>query len=288
MPPTLGRSVKIGFPPNNTDYALQIFNGTLAVGVPSGWTPVTTLGETTYNSPATVNDTLFTGSIIVNTTGMVFNRCKVQSDENYACLTTDPSYAAQFNNCTIDGKGRGVGSPPAGANVAVGYAGFHMYRCEILGGSDGVNSNGGTSSNPCLIEQCLIHALWDNGLASPNDSHNDGWQITQGDYNQIIDSVVLNPLGETSAIMIGADQGSVSHVRVLRNILAGGQFTLYGGQNPNPPFTISDILIDSNRFSTLYYTLSGSGGATTALSDPAITYTNNTWLDGPNAGMPAI
>jgi hypothetical protein len=88
---------------------------------------------------------------------------------------------------------------------------------------------------------------------------------------------IQNQQGETSAIMIGADLGSINGVLIENNMLSGGDYALYGGAQPPAGNTIANIVIRNNVFTTEFFKDSGQYGAMIATNDKAITVSNNVW-----------
>jgi hypothetical protein len=64
----------------------------------------------------------------------------------------------------------------------------------------------------------------------------------------------------------------VANKTVENNFLAGGTYTIYGGDGPNNP--TSNIVIENNRFGQLYYPTSGQFGPAAYY---ATTGTGNVW-----------
>lgn len=133
--------------------------------------------------------------------------------------------------------------------------------------SDGINTDQG------LIEDCVITKLKE----FPGD-HNDGIASGSGPPSGqslvIRHNVILNPLGQTSAVALFQDFGRAHDVTVDRNYLAGGGYALYGGQGRFGK--VSNIKITGNVFSRRFYQKGGYHGPVTAF-DPS--GSGNVWSD---------
>jgi hypothetical protein len=160
----------------------------------------------------------------------------------------------------------GLGSPDT---QGIGWGGFTLRRVNVHGVGDGVRANGGV-----LVEDSWIH-----DLASGNGSHNDGIQVTEGSNITIRRNAIENAHSQTSAILLGADQGSIANVLVEGNLLNGGGFALYGGAEPPAGNTISNIRLVGNRFGRKFFAKGGYYGPMTATNDPRITVSGNAWQD---------
>lgn len=123
------------------------------------------------------------------------------------------------------------------------------------------------------------------GLIQGNYIHNFGYQ--EGDHLNgttsngsseplaILNNTILNSFAQTDAISFFQDFGIEGNRTVSGNLLAGGGYTIYGGQNPGSPPTFN-IRIVGNRFSREFFPKGGYYGAVTAF-DP--TGTDNVWSD---------
>lgn len=146
----------------------------------------------------------------------------------------------------------------------IGWSDYTAIRVNIHGTGDGARANGNT-----VIRDSYIH-----GLVEANGSHNDGVQVTEGSNIRIVHNAIENPNGQTSAVMVGADQGPVSNVTVSNNLLNGGGYALYGGAGGG---SIKGIVVTGNQFGTLFWKTCGFYGPTDAVDDPNITYSGNVW-----------
>lgn len=91
-------------------------------------------------------------------------------------------------------------------------------------------------------------------------------------------NTVFNPNGQTDAISLFEDFGVEANVVITGNLVAGGGYTIYGGQNAGGPQAYN-IVITNNRFSTIYYSQSGYYGYITAFdaSAPGNVWSGNIW-----------
>jgi hypothetical protein len=72
-------------------------------------------------------------------------------------------------------------------------------------------------------------------------------------------NTILNQIEQTDAISLFQDFGVEANRLITDNLVAGGGYTIYGGDNQRFGKT-SNIKITNNRFSTLYYPNGGSYG----------------------------
>ena len=91
--------------------------------------------------------------------------------------------------------------------------------------------------------------------------HTNGFFINGGTEPMTIDdNTVFDSLNQTDAISLDASAAgtAVANKTIEGNFLAGGSYTIYGGDSLGN--TITSILIENNRFGQNYYTASGQYG----------------------------
>ena len=91
-------------------------------------------------------------------------------------------------------------------------------------------------------------------------------------------NTVFNPNGQTDAVSLFEDFGVEANVVINDNLLAGGGYTVYGGQNAGGPQAYN-IKITDNRFSTIYFPQGGYYGYITAFNPnaPGNVWSGNVW-----------
>jgi hypothetical protein len=156
-----------------------------------------------------------------------------------------------IENSTISGRGPTLGRLDAGI-------------MDLYGDSAGLvikNNN---------IQYARTALLVDTGTISGNYIHAFGYM--RGDHTNgifdpgstssllIYDNTILDGNGQTDAITLDASAPGhpVANKIVEDNLLAGGSYTLYAGDSLNN--VTSHIVIEDNRFSTVFYPKSGQYG----------------------------
>jgi phage baseplate assembly protein gpV len=125
-----------------------------------------------------------------------------------------------------------------------------------------------------LIEGNYIH---DMGYA--DGDHLNGITTNGGiDALTIEHNTVFNSFGQTDAISVFEDFGVEANVLISGNLVAGGGYTVYGGQNPGGPQAYN-IRIVNNRFSTIYYSQAGYYGPVSDFDPgaPGNVWSGNIW-----------
>jgi hypothetical protein len=116
--------------------------------------------------------------------------------------------------------------------------------------------------------------------------HNDGIGVNAGSTSLVIDhNTVLDPLDQTCAICLFSDFGQVQNVTIENNLLAGGDYALYGGLSGNEGASSTPgVRITGNVFSTVYFRGGGTFGPAAHVWAGDV-WSGNTWVDGPDAGQ---
>ena len=130
-----------------------------------------------------------------------------------------------------------------------------------------------------LIENNYIH---DVGYKAGD--HVNGITVNGGTVPlAILHNTVFVNLGQTDAISLFEDFGVEANKAIKDNLVAGGGYSIYGGQNSGGPAAYN-IRITGNRFSRKYYRHGGQFGPLAAFrsSGRGNAWSGNTW-DGSGA-----
>ena len=177
---------------------------------------------------------------------------------------------------TIEGTNTGSGRLMDGIKDVYGDAtGTRILDNNILQASTGVQIYQG------LIQGNYIHHL---GMVSTD--HVNGL-TTNGNTHPLLirHNTIFVSYGQTDAIGLFQDFGVVANVSVDDNLLAGGGYTIYGGEgSKGQP---SHVVITDNRISTKFFRLGGQWGPAVYFSPhaPGDVWSGNVW-DGTGRPIP--
>ncbi|MBW4656729.1 MAG: M10 family metallopeptidase C-terminal domain-containing protein [Kaiparowitsia implicata GSE-PSE-MK54-09C] len=227
-------------------------------GVPDGVTLLPS-GSIIVTKPGTVISGLdIKGNIYIDADNVTVENCRITSSAYSVVQIKTGSTGVVIQDCEING----VGSNNEGSHGINGVGTF--LRNDIYNVENGINVGAGSGT---VIEGNYIHDLKASG--SP---HYDGIQIDGGQSDIRIDhNTIINPHGQTAAIMIDNYFGPVSNVVVNDNLLVGGGYTIYADAQFGGG-ALSGVEITNNHIGSGYY-----GSLNTNKSSPV--YTGNT-LDG--------
>ncbi|GAA1788998.1 hypothetical protein HC028_14995 [Planosporangium flavigriseum] len=169
-----------------------------------------------------------------------------------------------------DSEIRGNGSQQMQQGILNLGGGLTVRRTDISQVADGVATNQG------LIEDCYLH----DPKAFDGD-HVDMIQATSGpdDGKSLVirHNTVINDLDQTSALALFQDFGVAHDVLVVNNYLAGGGYTVYGGEGDKG--TSRNIRFEHNTFGRDVYANGGKWGPVAHFDSngPGNTWIGNVW-----------
>jgi hypothetical protein len=128
------------------------------------------------------------------------------------------------------------------------------------------------------LYQGLIKGNYIHNLGLIDGDHVNGI-TTNGDIGtfDIENNTILNKFNQTDAIGLFQDFGVVANVTINNNYLAGGGYTIYGGDGSIGQSY--NIKVTNNRISTMYFPNGGQWGPVAYFDDqgPGNTWSGNTW-----------
>ena len=154
-------------------------------------------------------------------------------------------------------------------------SGTVLRRVDVSGASTAIQMDEG------ILEDSYIH-----DLEMRDGDHVNGVTSNGGSSPFIIrHNTILNSFSQTDAISLFQDFGIQENRLIEDNLIAGGGYSIYGGEGVKGKS--SNIKILNNRFSTKYFPESGYWGpvAYFAAKDPGNEWYGNIWADGPLAAQ---
>ena len=145
-------------------------------------------------------------------------------------------------------------------------------------GTQVLNNNIQKTDTAIQLYQGVIKGNYIHNLGLIDGDHVNGI-TTNGDTKplDIENNTILNKFGQTDAIGLFQDSGIVANVTINNNYLAGGGYTIYGGDGSIGQS--SNIKVTNNQISTMYFPNGGQWGPVAYFDDkgPGNTWTSNTW-----------
>lgn len=217
---------------------------------PGGWIDANKPG-------AVISGVSIDGSISVNAPNVTIKdsyiNCTGRCSFNVIVRDTSTGAEANANNTVIENSTITDTSRSSAAGIeAEDVQHTQVLRDNISGEGVGVLFAGGGG----LIKDSYIH-----DLALCCGYHNEDFQSTAGGNVTLDHDTLFNHSQQTADIRIGQDFGSQSNVTVEYNLLAGGGYSVYGGDTGSQergPAT--GIKIIGNRLSRLFYRRCGFYG----------------------------
>jgi hypothetical protein len=258
--------------------------GTALIAVPQAITSPTadTGSGWFYDRAAQVIDVNRNGAIVKDVATdapIVVNAARNVTIENVRVIVADPNgfgiWLTHTRNATV------AHSIVAGANKS--SARLLAAIKDVYGDASGTrvlsdnlyNSSTGVQMDSGLIQDTYIHDL---GYISGDHLNGTTSNGSDGTLLTIEHNTVFNSYSQTDAISLFEDFGRQYNRVIDDNLLAGGGYCIYGGQNPGGP-PISDVRITDNRFSTLYHPRCGVYGPVAAFTTTGVgnVFRGNVW-----------
>jgi len=257
------------------------YPGATNTGVPSGTTLKSVPGQVSSGTGWAYNAT--TGQVTVTGNGAVLSGLSipytVEIDASNVTLKNDQivtggAFAISLRHTT------GVtieNSVISGTNATSGRV--NVAIDDVYGDSTGLNITGNNISAFRTAMQVSAGLVQGNYIHDPGylaGDHTNGIVTNGGTAAMTInDNTIFNTLGQTDAISLDASTGGVpvANKTISNNFLAGGGYSIYGGDGPSGNPT-SNIVIKNNRFGQLYFAKGGQFGAVAYYDH---TGSGNTW-----------
>lgn len=226
------------------------FPNASCTGVPSG-TTLTASGAITVTTAGTVLDSFdFSGKVTIKAANVTIKNSKIHGGDYYGVQVVSGSVT--ITDSEIYGF----------TAAAIGFDNWSGYRLNIHSmGSDGLKLGSNT-----LLEDSYIH-----DFTTQAGAHADGAQMQAGETNITVRHNYIHPQGgENSALFFAPDLGPSASGPVIvdKNLLGGGNYTLYIVDGNNGQYHESGYSVTNNHF------LRNAQYGVTDVNEPLINFTN--------------
>jgi hypothetical protein len=247
-----------GVPPGTS---LRTVPGQVSSG--TGWSyNATTQQVNVTGNGAVLSGLSFSTHVNITASNVTMNNDKVVTGGTYG-ITTQHAVNATIENSTVSGLNKTSGRVSYAIDDLYSDAtGLVIKNNNVADWRIGVNVAGG---------QVTGNYIHDPGYISGD--HTDGFYDNGGTMPLTVnDNTILDSLSEVDAIFLSSNAGqAISNKTITNNLLGGGGYALYAGGG----YSLStNIVIQHNRFSQLYYSLSGQYGPDTLYQAGG---TGNSW-----------
>lgn len=228
-----------------------------------------------------VDGTVFSGFIVpdgidVLANNVVIDNVKIFNDGMWA-IAVRHARNTTIRNCEIGGLGPSQRMMVGIKNIYGDEGDTIVQKCEITNTSTGIQIDRG------LIEDNYIH-----DMAMQSGEHVNGITSNASTGPLVIrHNTVFNQITQTDAISLFEDFGVQKDRLIENNLIAGGGYTIYAGQNAGGPAAYN-IVVRNNRVSKRFFTKGGYWGPATAYNSTGSgnVWTGNVW-DDTGAEVPA-
>ena len=173
-----------------------------------------------------------------------------------------------IENSTISGLNAGAGRVMAGIKDIYSDS----TRLAVL------DNNISWASTGVQMESGLIQGNYIHNMGDIAGDHLDGIHSTGGGTRllTIQHNTIFNNFSQTGAIVLTEDFGAQANRVINDNLLAGGGYTIYAGQNSGGPAT-SNIKVTNNRIGGIYYRHGGQYGPLAGFNTTRTVWSGNVW-----------
>lgn len=255
--------------------------GNQTVGVPAGTTLTPYSGPSNITTAGTViNGAEFTSPITINASNVTIENSDFDENWSQTSSTGAINVSGSVTGVTIQyDTFHGTSDTANGLMFAAVYsasnysAGTNHVTVDHVYFYDGMRilHGPGTAQNSYCVSN-----LPSNG--SHMECVYEGGGSTTLDHNTLLQVGPLIPCGSGSPcagpIYLSTDFASEGTETVTNNLLAGGNYTIYGGA-PSGSYTAGAMTYTGNRFSNIYYTTCGIFGQVSYLPSSGYTWSGN-------------
>jgi hypothetical protein len=226
-------------------------------GYPTGLSLTPTSGRTITVDNTVIDAERIAGRLEIAARNVTVKNCWITSNGGptnaSGVIFIRPGASATIERCLLDGANA--------THAAIWYEGTSLIARSnhIRGVNDGIFA---WDADNFTIEDNYLHAFTENA----GNGHIDGFQTEGASHGVIRHNTFDISQGQTSAIAIWNGRRNSSDIAIDNNLLAGGGFTIYAEDyspseaNPDGGFSVTDIRITNNRFSTIHYPCVGDFG----------------------------
>jgi hypothetical protein len=237
-------------------------------GVPAG-TQLTPSGGMSISTPgAVVNGLAVTGTINVRASNVTIENSDIAdaNSSNAAVIIASGVTGTLLEHDSIHGTDNASGSLQSAVSDMSGSVNSvtedHVYSYNI----DRILQGPGTVTNSFNL-----------GNANISGEHYES--VYEGNGSVTLDhNTLLNPHDQTAVIFLSNDFGALGTVQITNNLMAGGDYVLYGDATNVNNYGITSETVTGNRFSRLYYQNGALYGAATYMPK-SYTWSGNIWDD---------
>jgi hypothetical protein len=237
-------------------------------GVPPG-TKLTPSGSITVSvAGQVINGLAVNGTITVRANNVTIENSDIADADgsNGAIIIAAGVTGTLLEHDTIHGTNSGSGSLAYVVNDISGnitsVTEDHVYAYNV----DRILVGPGTVTNSFAL-----------GNANIGGEHYEN--VYEGSGSVTLDhNTLFNPHNQTASIFLSTDFGPLGNVRITNNLLAGGDYILYGDATNVMDAGIASETVTGNRFSRLYFANGGLYGAAVYMP-PSYTWSGNIWDD---------
>ena len=246
-------------------------------GVPKGTTLSTSAEEEMHlnTAGATVSDLDVIGTIYVEADDVTIEDSEV---------VVDGSESGCSGSC--GGKGIWIEPGVSGTKIkdvtcrggAASGANVTQYCVQSNDASTRVEGSRMYDCTECFTGPGMLvdSFLEDNGTIS--GEHYEDIYYGGGEGALVVEhDTMLNPHNQTATVFASVDFGNQTTLTIDDNLLAGGDYVIYGGGSGSGGKVLGPVSVKDNRFSRVFFPNGGSYGVDSYMNDAVTEWSGNYW-----------
>jgi hypothetical protein len=132
----------------------------------------------------------------------------------------------------------------------------------------------------CIHGAAKLTNSYVDANASINEDHYEDIYDGGGGGPLIVEhNTMLNPHDQTAVVFASVDFGDQTTITIANNIMAGGDYVLYGGGSGGGGNVLGPVTVSGNRFSRKYFTTGGQYGLSDEFKESVTHWSGNLWDD---------
>lgn len=227
-------------------------------------------GSVIVDGDGAVIDSLDTNGIQIHADNVTVTNCTVTSSGDWWGIGLYDTKNATIQDTTVR-RTPGQTRLEVGIKDVNGSAtGTKVLSSDVSGVSTGIQTHEG------LIQDNYIHDLATTGTDHVNGTTSNGSDVPL----TIRHNTVFNPLDQADAISLFEDFGQEANRVIDNNLVAGGSYSIYAGQNTGGPIAYN-IKVTNNRIARIFFPGGGTFGPVAAYNPNAAgnVFSGNVWDD---------
>jgi hypothetical protein len=233
-------------------------------------------GLTIGKAGTTVEGLDITGEVVVEASDVTLTHDCVSADGggasgSRAVRIEDGAKGTQIDYSDISGANSSSESVEEAVSTNYGDAGTVIDHDYIFNCGECVHGS-------AILTNSYVTANASINPGQADEDHYEDIYYGGGGGPLVVDhDTLLNPHDQTAAVFVSVDFGDITTLTITDNLMAGGDYVLYGGGSGGGGAVLGPVTVTGNRFSRLYAEQGGTYGVGAYFDDAVTLWSGNVW-----------